>query len=365
MQRSEKYMRLALDEARKAEDRTYPNPMVGAVIVRSGRVIGRGYHKKAGSDHAEIAAIKNSKNNVRGSEIYVTLEPCDHYGRTPPCTDKIIESGIRKVHIAMTDPNPLTKGRGIRKLRKAGLLVTTGLLADEARSLNRKYIKCMTTGLPYVTVKLAQSLDGKIAARDGSSKWITSARTRGYVKKMRMNFNAVVVGANTACQDDPFLLGPGKRGYATARVVVDSTLRIPFSANLIKTSHKAPVIIVTTERALPRKVERFRKISGVDVIVTKSRGGRVPLKYFLKELGRRGIVNVLIEGGGSLAGALLAEKLIDEWMFFIAPKILGGSCDSVKWKGAESIKKAVELKDIRVESFGEDILIRGRACSPE
>ena len=203
-------MQLALKLAARTKDRTYPNPMVGAVIVRGGKVIGKGYHKRAGEDHAEIKAIKDASGKCAGATLYVTLEPCDHYGKTPPCTGAIIGSGIKRVVMAMKDPNPLNSGRGMKTLQRAGILVNSGLCEEEAAALNKKYIKFITGGVPYVTLKLAQSVDGKIAAADGTSKWITSEASRKFAKKMRSTFDAIMVGANTAIMDDPLLLGEGE-----------------------------------------------------------------------------------------------------------------------------------------------------------
>ncbi|MBU0570861.1 MAG: bifunctional diaminohydroxyphosphoribosylaminopyrimidine deaminase/5-amino-6-(5-phosphoribosylamino)uracil reductase RibD [Candidatus Omnitrophica bacterium] len=357
-----KYMRTALLLAAKAEDRTYPNPMVGAVIVAGGKIIGRGYHRKAGCDHAEIAAIKSVSGPLAGAEMFVTLEPCAHYGKTPPCAQVIIKSGIRKVNVAMLDPNPLVSGRGVKALRACGISVNTGLLRSRAYRLNRKYLKYITTGLPYVTVKLAQSIDGKIAARDGSSKWITCASSRKYVKKLRACFDAICVGANTVRADDPSLLAGTKRGRGISRIVVDSALRIPLSSNLVKTARSAPLIIGTTEFASAKRVEKFRNVKGVEVIVTKSKGGKVSLRAFLKKLGQKGIVNILVEGGGEIAGSFADEALADEWIFFIAPKIIGGDHASVKGKGVRSVMDVIKLKDVRWEGSGDDLIVRGREC---
>jgi len=356
------YMRLALELAAKAKEKTYPNPMVGAVIVKGGRIIGRGYHRKAGADHAEVAAIKDA-GSCRGAEMYVTLEPCDHYGRTPPCTASIIKSGIKKVNIAMKDPSGLNNGRGMRKLKKAGIRVSVGLLAEEAEKLNRKYIKFTTTGLPYITVKLAQSADGKIAARDGSSKWISSARSRRLVKKIRSGFDAIMVGANTVLRDDPLLMGVEGRSIGVSRVILDSRLRTPADSNVVRTAKKAPVIFGTTQLAPFSKIERFRRTEGVDVIVTRKKGSRVALRPFLSELAARGLVSIMVEGGGELVGSLIDESLVDEFLFFIAPKVIGGGNYSVGGKGVSNIKGAIELRDVEVKRSGSDIFIRGSACS--
>ncbi len=357
-----KYMMLAVKEALKAKDRTYPNPMVGAVVTSRGRVVGKGYHRRAGGDHAEIRAIAASGSLCEGGTMFVTLEPCDHYGKTPPCTQAIIASGIRTVNIAMKDPNPINAGRGIRHLKKAGISVRVGLCSKEARELNRKYVKFITENLPYITIKLAQSLDGKIAARDGTSKWITSARTRKFVRRMRSSFNAIAVGVNTVIKDNPLLLGHGGEGsrYNPTRVIVDTRLRIPAGSNIIKTaSAAAPVIIGTTELAGKKTVEKFKRFENVEVIVTRSKKARVSLRSFFAKLAEKGIVNVLVEGGGEFAGSLIDESLADEIMFFVAPSVIGGVCSSVRGKGARNITEALTLKNMCVKRFGEDLLIHG------
>ncbi len=357
----EEYMKIALELAKKAEDRTYPNPMVGAVIVKKGKIVGKGYHKKAGSDHAEVSAIKDSEGKCKGADMYVTLEPCNNFGKTPPCTQAIIDAGIKKVYFAMKDPNKINRAGGISRLRKEGVAVeAVSECRDEVLSLNRKYIKYMSKKLPYVTVKLAQSLDGRIAARDGSSKWITNRRSRKYVRGVRSRFDAIMIGSNTLLKDDPFLLDEKRGKYNGYRIVVDSSLSIPENCNLVKTSDRSPVMIATTELAPRKKIDELKKNKNVEVIVFKSKNKKVPLKSFLRKLADRGIVNVLVEGGGSLAGSLIDGSLADEFMFFIAPKLIGGDYLSVRTKGVSNIGKAIELKDIKIEKFDEDLLIRGR-----
>ncbi|MFH1846238.1 MAG: bifunctional diaminohydroxyphosphoribosylaminopyrimidine deaminase/5-amino-6-(5-phosphoribosylamino)uracil reductase RibD [Candidatus Omnitrophota bacterium] len=355
----EKYMKVALSLAVKAKGKTYPNPMVGAIIVKGGRILGRGYHRYFGGDHAEAAAIKNAKENCAGSTMFVTLEPCDHQGKTPPCTDAIIKNRVKKVFIAMKDPNPINFGKGIKKLRKAGVEVVLGSCKEEAEKINRKYIKYVTKKLPYVTLKTAQSLDGKIAARDGSSKWISGELSRGYVKRIRGSFSGIMVGANTIRKDDPFLLGVNRSGYKTARITVDTHLNISKNSNIIRTSSRSPVIIGTTDKAPKNKINMLKKIEGVEVAVFKSRNGKVPLKPFLRHLAKLGLMNILVEGGGELAGSLLDEGLIDEVMIFISPKILGGSHFSIKGKGVGTIKNARDLKNIKTKKIGNDILLTG------
>lgn len=357
---TEKYMSFALELAARAEERTYPNPMVGAVIVKGGRVIGSGYHKKAGLDHAEVAALKSVKGPCKGATMFVTLEPCDHYGKTPPCTKAIIASGIKEVYAAMKDPNPITSGKGIRKLRAAGIRVNVGLKEHEAKELGRKYIKFITKKMPYVTIKLAQSLDGKIAAADGTSKWISSEKSRELVREMRGRFDAVMVGIGTVFADDPFLLDAKKKGYATRRIVIDSRLRIPERSNLIKTAERSPVLIAVTPAAPADKVKRLARIRGVEVITARSKAGKVDLGDLLGKLAERGIVNILVEGGGELAGALFDEGHADEVIFFISPKVIGGGNSSVKGKGVKTIADAIKLKDVKVLMSGDDVMVTGK-----
>lgn len=352
-------MNLALRLAEKALDKTFPNPMVGAVIVKNGKVIGTGYHRKAGETHAEVKAIESAGKACKGAELFVTLEPCDHYGKTPPCTKAIIESGIKVVNAAMKDPNPINRGRGLEKLRDAGIKVKTGLCGKEAKRLNKKYIKFMTQKIPYVTVKTAQSIDGKIAARDGSSKWISGGIARRYARKMRSGFDAVLIGSNTALKDNPSLLAGGKARYNPARVIVSSDLTISPRSKIIKTAHIAPVIIGTTEWARKVTLEKFRKIKGVEVIITKSRDSRVDLKKFLIELAKKNIVNLLVEGGGELSGSLFDKSLADEVIFFISPKIIGGTYSSVKGRGIKTISQVLNLKEVKIRNIGKDILVQG------
>ena len=347
-------MRTALDLAGKAEGKTYPNPMVGAVIVKNGKIEGKGYHAKAGMPHAEVNAIKNAGKRCSGSEMFVTLEPCSTFGKTGPCTDAIIKSGIKKVYIAMKDPNLINHGKGVRCLKKAGILVEVGLYKKEAKDLNKKYVNYIVTGEPYLTIKLAQSIDGKISAADGTSKWISSASSRGYVKQIRGKYDAIMVGANTVRKDDPMLLSNG--AARVARIVLDTRLSIDVRSNLVQTSGKSPVIICTTELADEKKIFKLKK-NGIDVIILKSKSGRVPVKKALKKIAEKGFINIFVEGGGELIGSLIDESLVDEVMFFIAPILLGGSFSSIKGKGVSTIKRAVKLHGITVTSLSRDMLV--------
>lgn len=337
----EKYMRLALGLAKKGEGFTSPNPMVGAVIVKNGRIVGKGFHKRCGSAHAEVNALKDAGNAAKGATIYVSLEPCGHFGRTGPCTDALIESGIKKAIIAMKDPNPVNNGRGIKKLVKNGISVATGILKEEAANLNRPYIKYITKKMPYVTVKIAESLDGKIATRTGESKWITGEDSRRYVHDLRAGSDAVMVGVNTIIKDDPMLLSKTSKEKQPLRIVVDSHFKTPKTARIFSKVERSPVIIATTKK------------NGA------SHFSRVDLKALMKELAKREIANILVEGGGELVASLVEERLVDRFFFFIAPKIIGGrdAKTAVEGMGVDRISRAAPLKFVMIKRFKEDILI--------
>jgi diaminohydroxyphosphoribosylaminopyrimidine deaminase/5-amino-6-(5-phosphoribosylamino)uracil reductase len=356
------FMKLALGLARRGLGRTSPNPAVGAVIVKNGRVIGKGYHERAGFDHAEVRAIKSARGKTAGSTLYVNLEPCDHFGKTPPCTEVIIKSGIKRVVAAMRDPNPLNNGKGFKRLREAGISVTSGILADEAVRLNEAFIKYITTGSPFVTVKTAQSLDGKIAAKTGDSRWITGERSRRYVHELRRNADAVLVGANTVIRDDPLLTSRTGRGEERQpiKIIVDSGLKISDAAKIFGRHSPAKVILATTKKAPRSKIDKFKKM-GCDILILKEKNGKVDMRKMIKALGKKGITNVLVEGGGELIGSLADERLVDKFLFFISPKIIGGrdAKGPVGGEGVRKISHALILKNIRYKNFGDDLLIEG------
>ncbi|MCX5686723.1 MAG: bifunctional diaminohydroxyphosphoribosylaminopyrimidine deaminase/5-amino-6-(5-phosphoribosylamino)uracil reductase RibD [Candidatus Omnitrophica bacterium] len=337
----EKYMRVALDLAKKGKGFTSPNPMVGAVIVKNGRIVGKGYHKRCGSAHAEVNALKNAAKFAKGATIYVSLEPCGHFGRTPPCTDALVESGIKRTVIAMKDPNPANNGRGIKKLVKSGIRVKVGILKEEAARLNKPYIKFITKKMPYVTVKIAESLDGKIATRTGESRWITGDDSRRFVHDLRARSDAVMVGVNTVIKDDPLLLSRTSKGRQPIRIIVDSHFRTPKNARIFSEVKRSPVIVATTKK------------NGPDPF------SRVDLKALLKVLAKREIANILVEGGGELVASLVENRLVDKFLFFIAPKIIGGRLakTAVEGTGVDRISRAIPLKFVKIKRFKEDILI--------
>jgi diaminohydroxyphosphoribosylaminopyrimidine deaminase / 5-amino-6-(5-phosphoribosylamino)uracil reductase len=316
---NERFVRRALTLARRGLGKTSPNPCVGAVLVRSGKIIGEGWHKRAGGPHAEVFALRGV--NARGATLYVTLEPCSTWGRTPPCTHAIVPAGIKRVVVAALDPNPKHNGRGLRMLKRAGIRVEAGLLADEANDLNAAFNKWITTGLPRVTAKAALSLDGKMATHTGDSKWITDATARRQAHQMRAQVDAVMVGVNTVILDNPRLtLRHGVRGRQPWRVVMDSRGRCPRDSRLFTDSFRHRTILFTTKRA-PVGWQQELALRGVNVIVLPKRD----LRAALRELGRMEVTSVMVEGGAELHRALFAERLVDRVAFFVAPIVIGNA----------------------------------------
>ena len=362
MSTDERYMRLAIKLAKRAEGLTNPNPLVGAVIVKNNRIIGKGYHKKCGLPHAEVNALEKAGRHAKGAILYVTLEPCDHFGRTAPCTDAVIRSGVKTVMIAMKDPNPVNNGRGINKLNKHGIKTTTGILRKEAITLNRPYIKFITKKMPYITLKLAESLDGKIATRTGDSKWITQEDSRRYGHELRGKVDVVMVGVNTVIKDDPLLTSKIRNAKQPIRIILDDRLRTPLGAKIFTGLDKSPVIIATTRVASKNKVKLYTA-EGAEVVMVKSKKGKVDLTELFKMLGKMNVMHILVEGGGQLAASIVEERLADHFLFFIAPKIIGGrnAITSVEGIGAKRVRDALILKNIRIKKFKKDILIEAEA----
>lgn len=354
----DRYMRQALTLAKKARGKTFPNPLVGALIVKDNKIIARGFHKKAGGPHAEILALKEAGIAARGGTLYCTFEPCAHFGRTGPCVDEILRAGIKEVMIGMVDPNPLTKGRGIRQLKRHGLRVKVGFLSEAIAAVNQPFIKSMTKGLPLVTIKFAESLDGKIATSRGESRWITNEKSRQYAHELRRFFDGIMVGIRTVCQDDPGL-EPFKNAarHCLTKIIVDSELRIPLTARLLKT--KQPVIVAAVKKN-KRKEDQLRA-KGADVVYTKSKGGRVDLRALLKELHKREIRSVLVEGGSELIGSFFDDRLADRAYVFVAPSIIGGrrALSPVGGYGIRTLSQAPKLRNVRIKRIEGDILIEG------
>lgn len=355
------YMQMALELAARARGRTSPNPMVGAVVVKDGKVIGSGYHLRAGTPHAEVHALNEAGEKARGSTLYVTLEPCCHHGRTGPCSEAVIKAGVARVVVAMADPNPKVAGGGIRQLKEAGIEVTLGVLEDEARQLNEVFIKYITTGRPFVTAKAAVSLDGKIATRSGKSKWITGPEARAYGHQLRDWYDAIMVGIGTVLADDPSLTArlPGGGGRDPARVILDSHARTPLNARILTQQSDAPTIIAVTAGALPAKLEALRQ-AGAEVLVVND-GPRVDLAALMKVLAGKEITSVLIEGGAAVHGSALAAGIVDKVAWFIAPRIIGGreAPGPVGGAGVDDPSEAVELERVKVSRLGADLCVEG------
>ena len=355
------YMRRAMELAERGVGFTNPNPMVGAVIVKGGKVIGEGWHERCGEWHAERNAFKNCTVPAEGATMYVTLEPCCHYGKTPPCTEAIIEHGIARVVVGMEDPNPLVAGKGIALLREAGIEVVCGVEEEALREQNRVFLKYISTKLPWVAMKTAMTLDGKIATRTGDSKWITGAEARAYVHELRHRFMAIVVGIGTAVADDPLLNcrieGRGVR--QPIRVVVDSNARLSLDSQLVKTAGEYRTIVAHTRFAPEESVKALRE-AGVEMLLCKEKEGLVDVRNLLELLGQSGIDSILLEGGGSLNYTFLSEGLADELYAFIAPKIVGGmnAKTPVEGAGMEKMADAINLELENVLNVGHDVLLK-------
>jgi diaminohydroxyphosphoribosylaminopyrimidine deaminase/5-amino-6-(5-phosphoribosylamino)uracil reductase len=354
-------MERALSLARRALGRVSPNPAVGAVVVRAGRVLGEGYTQPPGGPHAEVVALRQAGQEARGSTLYVSLEPCVHHGRTPPCTDAIIAAGVAEVHTPMLDPDPNVSGRGRQALEAAGVAVHLGEREEEARRLNEAYIKHRTTGLPFVIAKFAASLDGRIAAASGDSRWISGSQTLEWAHAQRTVVDAILVGVNTVLIDDPQLTARPEGAEAEhqpLRVVADSRGRTPPTARVLQRPGK--VLIGTTQSsdaAWRAVVER----AGAEVLVLPARGELLDLEALLRALGKRGILSLLAEGGGVLLGSLFDLGLVDKVQAIIAPLIIGAAKApaAVAGRGAQRLAEAWRLKEVAVERLGEDVLVTG------
>jgi len=357
----EKYIRRCFQLASKAEGFTNPNPLVGCVIVKEDKIVGEGYHQKAGQPHAEVLALQQAGSNAIGATLYTNLEPCNHYGKTPPCTESIKKFKIAKVIYSVNDPNPISGGKGIDVLRQDGLEVEGGVLKEEAEELNLPYFKFITKNVPYVTVKIAQSLDGKIATYKGESKWITGKEARSCVQNLRNKIDAIMVGINTVLKDNPYLiphLDAKSKIKQIKRIVLDSKLRLPLNNNVFENIDSFPLFIATTSKVdLERR--RLYENKGANIILAGNK--KVDVKLLMKELAKREVMHVLVEGGGEVIASCLDADVIDEVFCFIAPKLLGGrdTITSVEGKGIKRLDEAIKLEDIEVKRMGEDVLIHG------
>ena len=370
------YMGRALSLARLALGQASPNPAVGAVVIKKGTVVGQGYTQPPGSHHAEALALKQAGETARGSVMYVTLEPCSHHGRTPPCTEAIISAGIRGVHMAMLDPNPVVSGRGKDQLEKKGIKTYLGEDAEEAQEINEAYIKFITTGLPFVTAKFAISLDGKIATRRGNSRWISGPEARRYVHCLRYTSDAIMAGANTVLADDPHLTtrcSGGKGGTARKqplRVIVDGEGRTPLTARVF--NEPGETVLALGRAAQPKEKAAFTE-AGAEILELPATEGQVDLGKLLEELGKRGITSVMVEGGGILLGSLFDQGLVDKVIAFIAPVIIGGAeaKTAVAGRGVDQVADSFRLEGMKAEKLGDDLMVSGyvaakggRRCLP-
>ena len=353
------YMKRALELAKKGAGHTSPNPMVGCVVVKDGRIVTEGYHERYGEFHAERNALTRCEEDLTGAEMYVTLEPCCHQGNTPPCTDIIIERSIGKVYVGSMDSNPKVAGKGVKILQEHGIEVETGVLEKECLALNEIFFYYITTGMPYVAMKYAMTLDGKIASCTGDSKWVTGETARHHVHELRKQYSAILAGIGTVLADDPMLNCRIEEGVDPVRVVCDSSLRIPLSSQLVKTAGDIPVIVAYAKEN-PEK-EKALLQAGVELI-SAGRDGRVDLAVLMRELGKRKIDSVLVEGGGAIHGSLLKSGLVQKIYCYLAPKLIGGreAGSPVEGDGFSRMKDALPVKEMEILPLGEDICISGR-----
>ena len=358
----QEFMRIALELAARGTGWTSPNPMVGAVVVKDNDIVGRGWHQKAGGPHAEVHALDDAGKRAMGATIYVSLEPCHHQGRTPPCTEKILSAGIGRVVMAMRDPNPDVRGGGAEYLSKKGVSVTSGVCEAEARRLNESFIKYVTTKQPFVTLKCAATLDGRIATRTGDAKWVTGEMSRKFVHELRHANDAILVGVNTVKVDDPLLTA--RRGAEKSkdpiRIVLDTHLSIPETSKLLRNPSGSDTLIITGNSESSARRDALLK-TGVKIIDAPVKDGRIDLSALMPRLGAMGITSLLVEGGATVAAAALQAKVVDKIYFFYAPKILGGD-DGVPMcsgPGPALMSDSIPVKNIRIHRFGDDVMIEG------
>jgi diaminohydroxyphosphoribosylaminopyrimidine deaminase / 5-amino-6-(5-phosphoribosylamino)uracil reductase len=353
----EQYMRLALKLARRSLGYSSPNPMVGAVIVKNGRIIAQGYHKVIGADHAEVAAIKNAKEDVKGATLYVTLEPCRHFGKTPPCTDAIIKSKIGRVVIGMLDPDHRMRGESVKLLKERGIHINVGVLEADCLALNEKHVKHRTTGIPFVTLKWAQTLDGRIATAQGSSRWISSPESLKLAHKLRATNDAILVGVGTVIKDNPELTTRLVKGRNPLRVILDSALGVGLEAKVLQNQDKAKTLVATTPRADKQKFAALQRMGIEVLIIPPDSRDKVDIAKLLKVLGEREVTSLLVEGGGEVITSFLRLNLADKLVAIIAPKILGKGTDAVGDLNITDLSKAYQLTFDKVYRSGVDIVV--------
>jgi diaminohydroxyphosphoribosylaminopyrimidine deaminase/5-amino-6-(5-phosphoribosylamino)uracil reductase len=361
MEEEQKYIRRAISLAKKGLGWVNPNPLVGAVIVKNGHIIGEGYHAYFGGPHAEATAIENARESVKGATLYVTMEPCSHHGKTPPCTDPIIRKGIRKVVVGMKDPNPLVNGKGLKILIGAGIDVKTGIEEAAVLEMNEQFVKYIVTGMPFCTLKTAMTLDGKIATVENASRWISCEESRKVVHELRQQYSAIMVGINTVLFDDPLLNTRRirKKSRDPLKVIVDSSGKIPMDAKVLKVNPQL-VLLATTDKIDRRKKQDLERL-GVQVLVCPQKEEKVDLGSLMFTLGKMDIDSVLLEGGSTLAFSALRDGIVDKVVSFIAPKIIGGANapSPVGGKGLSSMEDAIGVTDWNYRKTGSDILIEG------
>lgn len=364
MQKKEEYMRRALELARKGEGHTSPNPMVGCVVVKDGRIISEGYHEKYGEFHAERNALTRCTEDTAGADLYVTLEPCCHQGKTPPCTDIIIEKKIARVFVGSMDSNPLVAGKGVQILRDHGIYVETGILDAECRKLNEVFYHYIATKTPFVVMKYAMTLDGKIACATGDSKWVTGEIARTQVHRMRGRYRGIMVGIGTVLADDPMLNCRVEGGVDPVRIICDSNLRIPTESQIVKTASDIETIVACSREALEseRKQEKIRRLkeAGIQIIGTEGAHG-VNLVELMKKLGGQNIDSILLEGGGTLNASALEDGIVNKVYAYIAGKLIGGmdARSPVEGMGIDRMADAITLQNVEIEKLGDDFCIVG------
>ena len=362
--KDEFYMKKALKLAAKGEGFTSPNPLVGAVVVKDNEIVGKGYHQYYGGPHAEVYALDEAGELAQGGTIYVTLEPCSHYGKTPPCSLKIINSGLNRVVAAMKDPNPEVAGKGFEMIRKEGIEVEVGLMADKAKKLNEVFLKYITSDYPFIILKSAQTIDGYLATSTGDSKWVTGEKARLYGHQLRHKVDGILVGINTVLSDDPSLTARPENleGKDPLRIILDSKLKTPKDAQIINQKSEAKTIIVCGDKINNDKKKYFVKKENVELMILETKeNGEIPLTKLLKKLHNRKISSILIEGGGKVNYSFLKENLIDKFYNFIAPKYFGGNDGVAVFAGDGPLKmeKALKIKDYEFEKIGNDFLLKG------
>lgn len=361
-QQDQQYMKQAMELAEKARGRTGPNPLVGALIVKNGQIIGKGYHQKYGGHHGEVNAFNAQTETAKGATLYVTLEPCHHFGKTPPCVDRVIKEGVGRVVIGLKDPNPLVAGKSIEKLQKHGIDTTVGVLEAALKEQNRIFLKYIRSQRPYTVIKTAMSLDGKIATASGESRWITGEQARGYVHVLRDQMAGIMVGVGTVIEDNPSLTTrfSHKEGADPHRIIVDTRGRIPVTSKVLHLESKAKTIIASTELMEKDKKKALEDL-GATIIINPIKNERVDLKYLFDRLGEEKIDSILVEGGSTLNFSLIEEGLVDRIISFIAPKIIGGESAKtpIGGRGILRMEEVISLKNIQYRQFGEDFMIQG------